>query len=153
MNTTSRTTLQALGSGLAGAAAAAIANQATRRASQDHSRLGFLGGRRQYENPLGLNRLGMAGNLISNSLIYSLVGARGGKRNWLRGALLGLGVGLGALATPSRRRNFWGRPVKRATGAKLATVGRFLAGGLAAAAVSGLIGKATRKRNNHSLFD
>lgn len=95
----------------------------------------------------------MTGALISNSLLYSLVGAIDGKRNWLRGTLLGLGAGLGALAAPARRRTFWGRPVKRTKGAKLATIGRFLAGGLAAAAASGLISKATRRRNTHSLFD
>jgi hypothetical protein len=148
MNTTSRTTLQALGSGLAGAAAAAIANQTARGANPVYPRLNFLGRRRRYKYPLGAT-----GALISNSLLYSLVGARGGRRNWLRGALLGLGVGLGALATPTRKRTFWGNPVKRTKGAKLATIGRFMAGGLAAAAVSGLIGKAARRRNTHTLFD
>ncbi|MGE0129846.1 MAG: hypothetical protein AB7U82_17330 [Blastocatellales bacterium] len=163
MNTTSRTTLQALGSGLAGAAAAAIANQTAKRVNPNYPRLDFLGkrlaGQSHILNPWnrGSHRLGIAGNLISSSLLYSLVGAMGdkrhAKRNWLRGALLGLGAGLGALATPHQKRNFWGKPVSRTKGTKLATIGKFLAGGLAAAAASGLIGKAARRRNTHSLFD
>ena len=152
MNTTSRTTLQAIGSGLAGAAVAAIANQTAKRTHPEYPGLDFLGkglARLTHPSVRGSRRMGLAGDLIS----HSLFGRRGAKRSWLSGALLGLGAGLGALAVPQQKRNFWGKPIRRTKGAKLATIGRFLAGGLAAAAATRAIGKAAGRRNSHSLFD
>ncbi|MCG3160718.1 MAG: hypothetical protein JMDDDDMK_01793 [Acidobacteria bacterium] len=160
MNSTSKTTLQALGTGLAGAAAAAIANKTVIPGS---SRRGFLGKdlvidtlrHVRFEKPSRRERrrMGVVGDVLANSLSYGFAGGRGAKRNWLRGALLGLGTGLTALAIPQQKRGFWFRPARRTNKAKLATIGRILAGGLAAAAASRLISKAAHRRQSHSLFD
>jgi len=170
MNSTSKTTLQALGYGLAGAAAAAIANETARRVNPRPSPLArlsqlaqgnFLGRRRRFNNPFAKGpfakgpfakgpfaKVMMAGNLFSNPLFYNFGGDRSVKRNLLRSALLGVGAGLGALALPQQKRNIWGARVGR-SGSGLKTIGRLLAGGLVAAAASRLLNRTFRDRHHH----
>jgi len=148
MNSTSKTTLQALGYGLAGAAAAAIANETARRARPSHSPLGFLSKRMSLHNPFGRGpqQRTLAGALLSTPLFHNFGGGRSVKRSLLRSALLGLGAGLGSLALPQQKRSVWrGRGGNR--GSKLMTVGRLLAGGLVAAAASRLFNKTSHSRN------
>lgn len=150
MNSTSKTTLQALGYGLAGAAAAAIANETAKRVSPSHSRLDFLGKRLHLNNPFGRGpyHRSLAGNLFSTSLLDNFIGGRKSKRNWLRSALLGIGAGLGSLALPRQKRSIWrGQTGRR--GSKLMSIGRLLAGGLAVAATSRLLNNALRRRHTH----
>src|SRR5215470_6936751 len=159
MNPTSKTTLQALGYGLAGAAAAAIANETARRVNPRPSPLArlaqlaqvnLLGRRRRFNNLLGKGT--MAGNLFSNPLFYNFGGERNVKRNLLRSALLGVGAGLGSLALPQQKRNIWGARVGR-SGSGLKTIGRLLAGGLVAAAASRLLNRTFRDRHHHHHHD
>src|SRR5262249_46593555 len=147
MNSTSKTTLQALGYGLAGAAAAAIANETARRGNPRPSPLArlaqlaqgnFLGRRRRFNNPFAKGV--MSGNLFSNPLSYNFGGDRSVKRNLLRSALLGVGAGLGSMALPQQKRNIWGARAGR-RGSGLRTIGRLLAGGLVAAAASRLLNR------------
>lgn len=160
MNPRNKSSLvQALGLGLAGAAAAALARGAGKRSS--FSPLGFLGARRRSHNPF---RRGLAGALSSTPLLSNFVGGRSVKRDLLSSALLGLSAGLGSLAAPRHRRGALGgalgailgnrgggilgaRGARGASG--LATVGRFLAGGLVAAAASKLLNKTLRDRFAH----
>src|SRR5262245_31568357 len=154
MNPTSKTTLQALGYGLAGAAAAAIANETARRVNPRPSplaqlaqlaQINFLGRRRRFNNPFGKGS--MASNLFSNPLFYNFGRERSVKRNLLRSALLGIGAGLGSLALPKQKRGIW--RARGTSGSGLKTIGRLVAGGLVAAAASRLINRTLRDRHHH----
>jgi hypothetical protein len=150
MNAMNKSALvQALGIGLAGAAAATLASGTAKRARPSYSPLGFLSRRRRFQNQFG--RKTLAGALLSTPLISKLIGGRsvltGGrsvKRDLLRSALLGLSAGVGSLAMP-QRKGFWGTRGGR-TGSSLTTVGRLLAGGLIAAAASRLFSRTSRDR-------
>lgn len=151
MNSRNKSALaQALGFGLAGAAAAALARGSAIQARPRFSPLGFLSGRRQFQNPF---KRTLAGALFSAPLIGNFIGGRSVKRDLLRSALLGLGAGLGTLASQQQRGvlgrgGFLGARGMRG-GSRLATVGRLLAGGLVAAAASKLINRTLRERHAH----
>jgi hypothetical protein len=152
MNTASKTTLQALGYGLAGAAAAAIANETARRVNTRPSplaqlaHLNFLGRRSRFNNPFGKGTI--AGNILSNPLFYKISrGDRSVKRNLLRSALLGVGAGLGSLVLPRQKRSIWSASNGR-SGSGLKTIGRLIAGGLLAAAASKFINRTLRDRQH-----
>jgi len=135
MNAMNKSALvQALGYGLAGVAAATLANETAKRVRPSYSPLGFLSRRKRLHNPFG--RKTMANALLSTPLIGNLIGGRSVKRDLLRSALLGLSAGVGSLAIP-QQRGFWGIRGARA-GSGLTTIGRLLAGGLLAAAASRL---------------
>jgi hypothetical protein len=137
--------VQALGLGLAGAAAATLANETARRARPSYSPLGFLSRRKRLHNLFG--RKTLAGALLSAPLISNLIGGRGVKRDLLRSALMGFGAGVGSLATP-QQRGFW-RARGARTGSGLTTIGRLLAGGLVAAAASRFLNRTLRDRYTH----
>jgi len=149
MNTINKSSIvQALGFGLAGAAAATLAGETAKRARSSRSPLGSLIGRKQKPfGPLGRT---LASALASAPLLGNLVGGRrapGGrldKSKLLRGALLGLSVGAGALAK-AQRRGFWGMRRGR-VGSGMGTIGKVLAGGLVAAAASRLLNRTLRDR-------
>jgi hypothetical protein len=144
--------VQALGIGLAGAAAATLASGTAKRARPSYSPLGFLSRRRRFQNPFG--RKTLTGALLSTPIIGNLIGGRsvliGGrsvKRDLFRSALLGLSAGVGSLAMP-RQKGFWGTR-GGSTGSGLTTVGRLLAGGLIAAVASRLFSRTSRDRYAH----
>jgi hypothetical protein len=143
MNVMNKSALvQALGIGLAGAAAATLASETAKRTRPSYSPLGFLSKRRRLQNPFG--RKTLAGALLSTPLISNLIRGRSVKRDLLRSALLGLSAGAGSLAMP-KRKGFWGGRGGR-TRSGLTTVGRLLAGGLIAAAASRLLNRKSRDR-------
>src|SRR5262245_17089901 len=133
--------VQALGYGLAGAAAATLASETAKRARPGSSPLGFLSRRRRLHNPFA--RKTLAGALFSTPLLGNLIGGRSVKRDLFRSALLGLSAGVGSLAIP-QRRGFWGARGGR-TGSGLGTIGRLLAGGLVAAAASRFLNRKLRE--------
>jgi len=137
--------IQALGYGLAGAAAATLASKTAKRERPSYSPLGFLGRRRRLNNPFG--RKALAGAILSTPLLSNFIGGRSVKRDLLRSALLGVSAGVGSLAMP-RQRGVWAPRGGRA-GSGLKTVGRLLAGGLIAAAASRLFGRKSRDRYAH----
>jgi hypothetical protein len=143
MNQTNKSALvQALGYGLAGAAAATLASKTAKRTRPSYSPLGFLSRKRRLQNPFG--RKTLAGALLSTPLLSNLIGGRSGKRDLLRSALLGVSAGVGSLAMPQQKR-VWGVRGGRA-GSGLTTIGRLLAGGLIAAAASRLLNRKSRDR-------
>jgi len=153
MNPINKSSLvQALGYGLAGVAAATFANETAKRARPSYSPLGFLSGRRRRQNQL---KKTLAGALFSTPLLGNLIGGRMGrgsvKRDLLRSALMGLGVGVGSFAAPRQRGILGGvlgtRPGRGGSG--LGTIGRLLAGGLVAAAASRLLKGKLRDRDEH----
>ena len=129
-------------SGLAGAAALTLVHETARRILPDAPRMDRLGRRvisRSMEG-LGvepphrntLQGMALAGDLVSNTLYYSLVGAGRGT-SLVRGAALGAAAGLGALVVPpllGLGRRAQGRTNKT----KAMTFSWYLLGGLAAAA-------------------
>jgi hypothetical protein len=140
--------LRTLGSGLAGACALTLIHQTAKRVTEKAPRADVLGMRaiakgmrRVNLEPPPDDRLfwwTLAGDLAANSLYYSLVGA--GQRPWLRGGLLGLGAGLGAVALPGPL-DLGRRPTGRTAATQVMTVAWYLTGGLVAAAASRLFAR------------
>lgn len=86
-----------------------------------------------------LNRYSAAGDIISNTLYFSLTAAAG-KKAIPVGSLLGLGMGAGAISLPAKlglNSYFTGGTRKR----KLMTMGMYLIGGLVAASVTKCLNK------------
>ena len=137
--------LRALSSGLAGACALTLVHQAARLVTDKAPRADILGMRalaktiratgRQSPPDDQLYPWTLAGDLASNSLYYSLVGTGGGPATWLRGTVLGLGAGIGALALPGPM-GLGSRPTNRTVATQVMTVAWYLLGGLAAAGVA-----------------
>jgi hypothetical protein len=157
MNSTNKTTLQALGYSLAGAAAAAIANETAKRVNPRRSSLDLLSKRLHLNSPLSPFRRTpqyrtIAGNLLSTPLLSNILGGRSQKRSWLRGALFGLGAGLSSLALPRVNESILRR---RATSkrSRIGNFGRLLMGGLAIAATSRLLNQSLRRRHAHPEYD
>ena len=133
--------LKALGSGLVGACALTLIHETARRFIDDAPRMDVLGMRAlskaaraaDLDPPVPLHEAALVGDLVSNSLYYSLVGA-GSRREALRnGALLGLAAGLGAVYLPERL-GLGRQPTEDSPQTQLMTVAWYLVGGLAAGA-------------------
>ncbi|WP_224363871.1 hypothetical protein [Hyalangium versicolor] len=138
----SRVSLRALGPGLAGALAVTLIHEGARRVLDHPPRMDVLGKRSLKKGArwLGLrpsrgqrlHRQALLGDILTNSLFYSLVALGRPRRPYLRGALLGGLAGLGAVVLPP----FLGlgrRPSQARTSTSLLTIAWYLLGGLAAA--------------------
>jgi hypothetical protein len=133
----------ALGSGFAGACALTLLHETVRKTVPDAPRMDVLGERAlvkmmrnaDVEPPHGnaLYRATLAGDLVSNGLYYSLVGVGNPAGAFVRGALLGLAAGIGAVTLPGPM-GLGTSPSRRTNATALMTVGLYLVGGLAAAA-------------------
>jgi hypothetical protein len=82
-----------------------------------------------------LHRMALAGDLVFNTLYYALVGIGDRRLTWVRGALLGLIAGIGAVIFP-RPLGLGRQPNQRTPLTQALTVLWYLAGGLAAAAAA-----------------
>ncbi|WP_207516070.1 hypothetical protein [Longitalea luteola] len=137
----------ALAGGLAGTLTAASLHEAFRRISPDAPRMDLLdkdllrkglkslGKKIPEENEL--QRWAIGGELVCDTAYYSLAAAGGKKRAWLYGALLGLAAGVSAVVLP-RPLGLSEEPSNKTLGTKLMTIGLYLAGGLASAAIATL---------------
>ena len=136
--------IAALTGGIAGACALTLLHETVRRSDPDAPRIDLLGmdalskmmkaGDIEPPDNTTLFTLTMAGDLLSNSLYYSLAGFGSDKQVWLRGILLGLGAGLGAVYLPAPL-GLKEAPSNRTVRTKAMTVAWYLAGGLVASAV------------------
>lgn len=132
----------ALLSGLAGATALTVIHESARRVSSDVPRMDTFGRRsiaRGMEavglEPPDEDRLqtaALAGDVVTNSLYYSLVGVGGPSGALARGAALGVLAGLGAVALPPLL-GLGHRPGARTPQTAAMTFGWYLIGGIAAA--------------------
>lgn len=134
--------------GLAGACALTALHEIIRRKDPDAPRMDLLGMsavsalfKKSGETPPGKDTLftvTMAGDVAGNALYYSVAGAGNKRGVWLRGLLLGLAAGAGAVYLP--------RPLGLPEGASnrtpkttLLTFALYTAGGLVAAATIDLL--------------
>lgn len=135
--------LRALASGAVGAVVLNVVHETTRRFLPEAPRVHRVG-MRAIAAPI--RRLGrtppdsetlygwtLAGDLVGNSLYYSLVGLGRPEHALVRGAALGLAGGLGVVALPGPL-GLGSRPVARTPATRLMTVTWYALGGLTAAA-------------------
>jgi hypothetical protein len=133
--------LEALSSGLVGATALTAIHESARKTFADAPRMDVLGERAiaksmklvgsQPPREENLHSAALVGDVISNSLYYSLVGLGEPKTAVLRGAILGLAAGIGGVYLPGPL-GLGNGPSARTPATKLMTIGWYLAGGVAA---------------------
>ena len=76
----------------------------------------------------------LAGDLISNAVYFSTIGAGGPENIWSRAVGIGLTAGIGAIALP-KPLGLDPEPVTKTTKTKALTVGYYLAGALVTGAI------------------
>lgn len=133
---------KAIFSGLIGAFAVNAINETTRQFVPTAPRLDILGKRAiaypmmeaDQEPPPNsqLYWIALGGDIVSNSLYFSMVGLGDAKNAYRNGTLLGLAAGIGAVVIPEKI-GLGGEMTSRTRETELMTVGWYLAGGLAAA--------------------
>ncbi|MFD1186291.1 hypothetical protein [Pontibacter rugosus] len=135
--------IKSMAGGLAGACVLTLVHESMRRFVPDAPRMDVLGMRSisklmrkaDAEPPQDkdeLHTMALAGDVLSNSLYYSLAGT--GKDAWWRGAILGATAGAGAVLLPGPL-GLGEEPSNRTTKTQAMTVGYYLLGGLVAAAI------------------
>lgn len=142
MATLTSKSLISLGSGLAGAVALNLAHEGLRRAWPNAPRMDKLGMQAlsHFMQSTGKSKpskgtlygLTLAGDVIANTLFYSLTGAKKPKNAWLKGSLLGTVAGLGATLLPEKM-GLSDEPANRTKKTSAMTIGLYVLGGIAAA--------------------
>ncbi len=145
-----------LAGGLAGAATVTLVHESVRRILPEAPRMDRLG---MQAISKGLKKAGlkvpkedtlftvaMAGDLVSNALYYSTAGIGSEKNLWLRGSLLGLAAGIGALVLPESL-GLSKKHSNKTVATQVMTVGLYVTGALVTTAVIKLLNKKKRNRN------
>lgn len=138
---------QAIGSGVAGAVVLTALHESIKQIAPNAPRMDHIGMQivKKAKNKAGANGFNdrdtlydqaLAGDLVTNSLLYSIVGA-GEKNSWLRGLIVGAGAGIAAVVLPQLL------PVdeeasNRNTSTAAMTIGVYALAGLAAAGMKEL---------------
>lgn len=146
-------TTNALLGGLAGATLLTLVHETTRQLVPTAPRMDLLGeqalsklltkaGQPVPEDD-ALYAITMAGDVVSNALYYSVAGFGDPKTAPLKGTLLGLAAGIGAIALPGPL-GLSEAPSKRTTETVIMTVALYTLGGLAAGVAMRLLNR--RKR-------
>jgi hypothetical protein len=140
--------INALAGGLAGACVVTALHETIRRTVPNAPRMDLLGMRaiakimrKAGEEPPQddeLHTWALGGDIVSNSLYYSLVGTD--KNAWLRGAFLGAAAGIGGVLLPGPL-GLGEAPSGRTTQTKAMTIGLYFVGGMVAAAVGRMLRK------------
>lgn len=135
--------LISLASGVSGAVALTIVHETARRFIPNAPRMDVLGMRaiakgmyKMNEQPPEEKKLfqyAILGDILSNSIYYSLIGT--GRKAWLRGATLGALAGIGGVLLPGPM-GLGEEPSARTPQTKAMTIALYLLGGLTAAALS-----------------
>jgi hypothetical protein len=134
--------LTSLLGGLAGAAALTLLNEGAKKINSNAPRLDLLGQNALAKFMKGNDMLSktakqvfpLAGDLISNSLFYGMSRGDSPANTIMRGTLLGLSAGVGAVTLPETlglEQKFTGASNQT----KLMTIGWYVIGGLVAAAM------------------
>lgn len=129
--------------GFAGACALTLINQVISKFDKKAPRLDLLGMNavaKFVKSPQGapdivqkLLPMSVAGDLVSNTLYYGLAGGGSKQKTLIKGALLGLGAGLGAVALP-KPMGLDETPTNLTPKTQALTVIYYVLGGLVAAA-------------------
>ena len=144
-------TIRNIAGGLAGAIALNILHETVKRLDHDAPRIDLVGEEALSESiehlggnaPTGdaLYAATLAGDLISNAMYFSMIGAGKKKYLFLRGAGYGLAAGIGAL-TLTKPLGLNDAPITKTNKTKVLTVAWYLFGGL----VTALTIKALQKK-------
>lgn len=144
-------TVAAISSGLAGACALTLLHESARRLVPEAPRADVLGERaikkvmralqRKPPAQRRLHNISLGGDIVFNTLYYSLVGLGGREQAWSCGATLGALAGIGVVVLPGPL-GLGKRPSARTPATAMMTIGWYLAGGLAAAGVYRLLRRA-----------
>lgn len=135
--------IKAMAGGFAGACVLTIMHESLRQVVPNAPRMDVLGmrsiskimhkvGEEPPQDEHELHNWSLVGDVVSNSLYYSLAGT--GKNAWWRGAALGAAAGAGALLLPGPL-GLGEEPSNKTTKTQAMTVAYYLLGGLVAAAV------------------
>lgn len=148
--------LTALGGGLAGACAVTLIHETVRKIVPEAPRLDLLGMtaiekglRSAGKKAPGEDQLftwALAGDIVSNSLYFSLAGVGKEKNLWMKSSLLGLAAGIGAVVLPEPL-GLSGRHTNKTVSTKLMTIGLYVAGALVTTAVMKVLEKRSQKRH------
>lgn len=135
--------LKAIIAGFAGAVALNILHETVRRFDPKAPRVDLVGKEALSKTmksvgatpPTGvaLTEATLVGDIFSNTLYYSLIGSGKGNKNWIKGIMLGLSAGIGALSLP-KPMGLNDTPVTKSKRAETLTVAYYTLGGLVAAA-------------------
>ena len=131
-----RTLCNALAAGLAGACTVTILNEAGKRTAAHAPRLDVLGMRAiaagsraiGLEPPEHLKATALVGDLLADSLYYSMVAAGGREHAITTGAAAGLAAGVGAVVAPGLMGLGYGPTERTAETAALAVLWYLMAG-------------------------
>ena len=136
--------------GLAGACTLTLLNESVKKLDKDAPRMDLLGMNAVARLMKGNNILAqtagklfpvaLAGDLISNSLYYSMADSGDKTKTLIRGGLLGLAAGLGAVVLP-KTLGLNEEATTRTLKTKILTVTWYVIGGLAAAGAINLLEK------------
>jgi hypothetical protein len=137
--------LSILGGGLAGAVALTILHETLKRVDPDTPRMDLLGmdaatktlksvGAKVPDRKELFNWT-LAGDIISNTIYYSLAVSGKKKSTWLRGSVLGLAAGIGAVALP-KSLGLNDEHSNRTAKTKVMTTALYSIGGLVASATT-----------------
>ncbi|GAB4027813.1 hypothetical protein [Spirosoma gilvum] len=142
MKKLNKTILSPLGSGLLGAVALTILHESARRLLPNAPRADILGMRAikkvmesvDEEPPADeeLHDWALGGDILSNTLYYSLIGLSKPKDALLTGAALGLAAGVGAVGLPGPM-GLGTTPTQRTPATAAMTVAWYMVGGLVTA--------------------
>jgi hypothetical protein len=135
--------------GLAGAFVLTALNEGSKRIDKDAPRLDLLAMNavarlvkgKGIQSLTGAGKMlpaSLAGDLITNSLYFGMASAGDKRKTLLRGTLLGLGAGLGAI-TLAKPLGLDARVVSATPKTKVLTVAWYVIGGLAAAAAINML--------------
>jgi len=145
-----------LAGGLAGAATVTLLHESIRRVVPAAPRMDRLG---MQAISKGLKKAGlkvpkenalftaaMAGDLVSNAIYYSAAGIGSEKNIWLRGSLLGLAAGIGAVVLPEPL-GLNKRHSNRTVATQVMTVGLYVTGALVTTAVIKFLNRKKQVKN------
>lgn len=136
--------------GLAGACALTLLNQSAKKLDKDAPRMDLLGmnavaklmkGNDIITQTAGkLFPIALAGDLVTNSLYFGMADAGDKNKTLIRGTLLGLGAGIGAITLP-KTLGLNDEATTRTLKTKVLTVAWYVIGGVVAAVAINLLQK------------
>ena len=149
--------LKAMIAGLAGAVALNVLHETVKRFDSKAPRVDLIGKQALTKTlesvgatpPTGasLTQATVIGDIFSNTLYYSLIGSGKGNTNWIKGIMLGLSAGIGALSLP-KHMGLDDTPVTKSVRSETLTVAYYTIGGIIAAAAFAALNKGNKKMHS-----